>query len=119
LVLKQEVRVLRGKAMSSFTTATTAFNSPVDDGRVTQILLNLQHAFEMLLKACLVQVGVPVFDKREGRSTGFAACVRRAQSNARIKLTDADAVRTVHPQWLPSPISGLGPWAAALPRARG
>jgi hypothetical protein len=90
-VLKQEVRVLRRKAILSFTTATTAFNSPADDGRVTQVLLNLQHAFEMLLKASLIQVSVPVFDKKGGRSIGFASCVRQAQSNKAIKLSDTDA----------------------------
>ncbi len=41
--LKQEARVLRKKALSSLTIATTAFNSPVEDGRVTQVLLSLQH----------------------------------------------------------------------------
>ena len=49
--LKQEARVLRGKALSSLTVAVAAFNSPHEEGRITQVLLFLQHAFEMLLKA--------------------------------------------------------------------
>lgn len=34
--------------------AMTACNSPQDDGRVTAVLLHLQHAFEMVRKAALV-----------------------------------------------------------------
>ncbi|MFP3712565.1 hypothetical protein [Puerhibacterium sp. TATVAM-FAB25] len=89
--LKQEARVLRRKALSSLTVATTAFNSPVDEGRVTQVLLSLQHCFEMLLKAALVQNGVRVFDKQLGRSIGFEACIRQALNHPTIRLTDAEA----------------------------
>jgi len=45
--------VLHNKAVASLVTAMTAFNSPVDTGRTTHVLLHLQHAFEMLLKAAL------------------------------------------------------------------
>jgi hypothetical protein len=38
-------------------TAMTAFNSPHDDGRPTVLLLHLEHAFEMLLRAALLQGG--------------------------------------------------------------
>lgn len=89
--LKQEARVLRRKALSSLTVATTAFNSPMNDGRVTQVLLSLQHSFEMLLKAALVQDGARVFDKELGRSIGFEACVRQAMNSGIIKLTDTEA----------------------------
>lgn len=43
---------------------------------MTQVLLSLQHCFEMLLKAAIVQSGVRVFDKQLGRSIGFEACIR-------------------------------------------
>lgn len=89
--LKQEARVLRGKALASLTVATSAFNSPVDEGRITQVLLALQHAFEMLLKAALVQNKVSVFDKRSGRSVGFDKCLNLAQGNPAIALTNDEA----------------------------
>ncbi len=89
--LRQEARVLKGKALSSLVTATEAFNSPRDDGRVTRVLLHLQHAFEMLLKASLIQVGVPVFDRKTGRSIGFEKCVSLAMTDGTIKLSEADA----------------------------
>ncbi len=95
--LRQETRVLKRKALSSLVTATEAFNSPRDDGRATQVLLHLQHSFEMLLKAALVQAGVSVFDRKTGRSIGFERCVNLAMGDDTIKLreTDAGALRAI------------------------
>jgi hypothetical protein len=88
--LRQEARVLKRKALSSLVKATEAFNSPHDDGRATQVLLHLQHSFEMLIKAALVQAGIPVFDRKTGRSIGFEGCVKLAMGNDTIKLSDSD-----------------------------
>jgi len=89
--LKQEARVLKCKARQSFIAAAEAFNSLRDDGRVTKVLLHLQHSFEMLLKAALVQAGKPVFDQSTGRSVGFERCIGLAMSDDTIKLAEADA----------------------------
>ena len=89
--LRQQARVLKRKALTSFITAAEAFNSPRDDGRVTKVLLNLQHAFEMLLKAALVQARKPVFDQATGRSIGFERCIGLAMSDDTIKLSETDA----------------------------
>jgi hypothetical protein len=89
--LKQGARVLKRKALSSLITAMEAFNSPRDDGRATRVLLHLQHSFEMLLKAALVQTGISVFDQKTGRSEGFGRCVNLAMGADSIKLSDTDA----------------------------
>lgn len=91
------MRELHHKALSSMRTAMTAFNSPQDDGRSTAVLLHLQHAFEMLLKAALVQGGVKVFDKDTERSIGFEMAVRQAQQlpGARVKGTEAGTLRAI------------------------
>ncbi len=90
--LRNEARVLKRKAVSSMRAAMAAFNSPLDDGRVTAVLLHLQHTFEMLMKAALVQQRTPgVFDKETGRSIGFARCLHEARSAARLKLTEEEA----------------------------
>ncbi|MEV6207410.1 DUF3644 domain-containing protein [Kitasatospora sp. NPDC051914] len=89
--LKQEARILKKKAISSLVSATEAFNSPHDDGRETKVLLHLQHAFEMLLKAALVQGKVDVFDPTLGRSLGFETCIKKAMQHSKIKLNAADA----------------------------
>lgn len=90
--LKQQSRVLKRKALASLTCAVEAFNSPHDEGRVTKVLLHLQHAFEMLLKAALVQTGQKdVLDRETGRSIGFEKCINLASASASIKLTESDA----------------------------
>jgi hypothetical protein len=89
--LRQEARVLKRKALWSLITAAEAFNSPHDEGRATRVLLHLQHSFEMLLKAALVQTGISVFDRKTGRSLGFESCVNLATGNEKIKLSDSDA----------------------------
>ena len=52
---------------------------------------SMQHAFEMLLKAALVQAGKPVFDEATGRSVGFERCIGLAMSDDTIKLSETDA----------------------------
>ncbi|RLK61935.1 DUF3644 domain-containing protein [Actinokineospora cianjurensis] len=95
--LKQDSRVLKRKALDSLTSAIAAFNSPHGQGRTTKVLLYLQHAFEMLLKAALVQRGTKVFDRETGRSIGFEKCVRLSAESATIKLNEDDAgtLRTI------------------------
>jgi hypothetical protein len=89
--LRQDARALKKKALSSTRIAMTAFNSPHDDGRVTSVLLHLQHAFEMLLKAALVQGARSVFDKKSGRSISFEQAIRQCQQLPGLKLEDEDA----------------------------
>ncbi|KPX06787.1 hypothetical protein ALP16_01556 [Pseudomonas savastanoi] len=69
--LLRETRTLKVKAVSSLRIAMQAFNSFDDDGRITTVLLHLQHACEMLLKAVLIQNKANVFDKVTGRSISF------------------------------------------------
>lgn len=85
----------------------SAFNSPYDDGRVTSVLLHLQHAFEMLLKAVLVQKGRSVFDIKTGRSISFEQALRQCQQLPGLKLPDeaagtlraVDAMRDEEQHW--------------------
>jgi hypothetical protein len=78
--LGSSARVLKGKSISSIRTSVAAFDSLNDDGRTTIVLLHLQHAFEMLLKASLNQEQVTLFDKKTGRSVGIDSVINRAQS---------------------------------------
>lgn len=77
--LRNETRYLRNKALASMRSAMVAFNGLDEDGRATRVLLHLQHAFEMLLKAALVQDRQSVFDKKTGKSIGFDKCVNLGQ----------------------------------------
>lgn len=85
------VRVLRQKALSSLRTGVGAFNALDDEGRITRVLLSLQHAFEMLLKAALEAKRVPVFDKRSGKSISLELAIRQCQQTDGIKISDDEA----------------------------
>ena len=49
--MKKEVRLLLGKAIDSLIISVEHFNRPSDQGRVPAVLIMLDHAFEMFLKA--------------------------------------------------------------------
>ena len=104
--LRREARTLKGKAISSLRRAVAAFNSFDEDGRLTAVLLHLQHSAEMLLKAMLVQKGVAVFDNAKKTSVGFERCVNLAAANCGLKPQEAgllravDAMRDAEQHWM-------------------
>lgn len=86
------VRVLRSKAIASLRTGVAAFNGLEDDARTTTVLLHLQHAFEMLLKAILEAKKDPgVFDKRTQKSISLERAINRCQQIGAVNLTDEEA----------------------------
>jgi hypothetical protein len=86
---------LQRKAISSLKRAISAFNSPEDEGRQTAVLLHLQHAAEMMLKAGLTNRRVAVFDKRSGRSIGFDRCLGLADEHLQLDVSDIGVLRTI------------------------
>jgi hypothetical protein len=104
--LRHETVMLKSKALGSLRRAVRSFNDLDDDGRASTVLLHLQHAFEMLLKAGLVQVGAKVFDKRDGRSIGFERCLNLGREHLALSdeetgtLRAIDALRDDEQHWL-------------------
>jgi hypothetical protein len=88
-------RLLKAKALASLRRCARAFNDFDDDGRVTTVLLHLQHAFEMLLKAGLVEKKVRVLDKSKGRSISFDKCVRLGAEHLRLSADQCGLLRTI------------------------
>lgn len=78
--LKREAKTLKAKSIASLKRGLEAFNNHDDDGRPESVLLMLQHASEMLVKALLVQKGQDVFDKEKGTSIGIKKALNVAQS---------------------------------------
>ena len=93
--LVRDARTLKVKAISSLRSGMGSFNSFDDDGRVTMVLLYLQHACEMLLKAVLVQNKAAVFDKTTGKSLGFEKCLRLCMSGHGLTAEEAGVMRAV------------------------
>lgn len=91
--MKREPKLLLAKARDSLVLSIELFNRPNDRGRVSSTLIQLDHAFEMLLKAAILHRGGRIREKRAKETIGFDACVRRALSDGRIKfLTDEQAL---------------------------
>jgi hypothetical protein len=86
--MRRDARILKRKAIASLRRAAAGFNSLEDEARHTTVLLHLQHAFEMLLKAGLHQKRVPVVDGHSGQSIGFKKCLNHAPQH--LGMTDAD-----------------------------
>lgn len=95
LKLVRDARTLKAKSVSSLKAAMTAFNSYDDDGRVTMVLMSLQHACEMLLKAVLSQRKVKVFDKGTGKSIGFERCLGLCVAHHQLSADEAGIMRAI------------------------
>jgi hypothetical protein len=95
LKLVRDARTLKAKSISSLKTAMSAFNSYDDEGRVTVVLMNLQHACEMLLKAVLSQRKGKVFDKETGKSIGFERCLGFCVAHYQLTTDEAGIMRAI------------------------
>lgn len=91
--MKREAKLLLEKACDSLLLSIELFNRPHDRGRVSGTLIQLDHAFEMLLKAAILHRGGRIRERRARETIGFDACVRRGLSDGRIKfLTEEQAL---------------------------
>ncbi|MDD5778607.1 MAG: hypothetical protein PHU95_04090 [Candidatus Thermoplasmatota archaeon] len=91
--MKRVVRILLNKSVDSLVLSIELFNRPIDKGRTHSVLILLDHAFEMLLKAALLHRGVGVYDKKTKQTIGFDSCVRKAIGNGAVRfLTDEQAL---------------------------
>jgi hypothetical protein len=91
--MRKEVKLLYHKAIDSLILSVEMFNRPNDKGRVPGVLIFLDHAMEMFLKAGILHKGGKIRDRRAKQTIGFDACVRRALSDAESKfLTNEQAL---------------------------
>ena len=82
--MKREAKLLLDKACDALVLSIELFNRPHDRGRVSSTLIQLDHGFEMLMKAAILQRGGRIRDKRAKETIGFKACVRRSLSDGDI-----------------------------------
>lgn len=84
--MKREAKLLLEKACDSLVLSIELFNRPNDRGRISSTLIQLDHAFEMQLKAALLHRGGRIREKRAKETIGFDVCVRRGVSDGTIKF---------------------------------
>jgi hypothetical protein len=83
--MKREAKLLLEKACDALVLSIELFNRPHDRGRVSSTLIQLDHGFEMLMKAAILHRGGRIREKRAKETIGFDACVRRSLSDGAIK----------------------------------
>jgi hypothetical protein len=91
--MKREARLLLGKGLDSVVLGIEHFNRPTDRGRITSVLIFLDHAFEMLLKAAILHRGGRIREPKKRETIGFDSCIRKGVSDGTIRfLTDEQAI---------------------------
>ena len=88
--IKKEPASLVAKSFDSLTLAIELFNRPSDFGRRDSVLILLDHAFEMLLKAGILHKGARIRDPGMSITIGFGTCVARAKSNPACRFLSDD-----------------------------
>lgn len=83
--MKREVKLLLEKACDALVLSIELFNRPHDRGRVSGSLIQLDHSFEMLMKAAILHRGGRIRERRAKETIGFDACVRRSLSDGAIR----------------------------------
>jgi len=90
--MKRESRLLFAKAVDSLVLSIEHYNRPWDRGRVDAVLILLDHAFEMLLKAAILHRGGAIRKRREKQTIGFDECLRKALSDGSVQFLQQEQV---------------------------
>ncbi len=93
--MKKEVRQLREKGINALVLSIDHFNRPWDRGRTEAVLILLDHAFEMLLKAAIRHRGGAIRKPRVKQTIGFDACVRKGLTDATVKFLEEEQALTL------------------------
>jgi len=93
--LKKNVAPLIDRAVDSLTLSIELFNRPAETGRHHGVLILLQHAFEMLLKAAILQRTGSIHAKGEKYTYGFDKCLAIMAQELNLLSNDERATLTI------------------------
>ena len=88
--MRRESRHLLTKAVDSLTLSVDLYNRPSDRGRFDSVLILMDHAFEMFLKAAIIQRGGKIIKKGENQTITFKECLGKASSETGVQFLTAD-----------------------------
>jgi hypothetical protein len=89
----RESKALLERSLDSLHLSIELFNRPWDRGRREGVLIFLDRAFELLLKAILASKHRSLREESSKETFGFDKCVRVCMSDARVKcLTEEEAI---------------------------
>lgn len=93
--MKKESKLLLERALDSLLLSIEHFNRPWDRGRQEATLILLDRAFELFLKAIILQKGGKIREKRAKETIGYEKCVRKCLSDVKIKCLDEEQALTL------------------------
>jgi len=93
--LKQNVAPLLDKSIESLTLAIELFNRPTEIARTHGVLILMQHSFEMLLKACILQKTGSIHDREQRYTYGFDRCLAVATEQLKVISSDERATLSI------------------------
>ncbi len=93
--MKKEAKLLCERGINSLVLAIEHFNRPSDRGRIEAVLIFLDHSFEMLLKAAILERGGKIRAPRAKQTHGFDKCVRIALTNESVKFVNEEQALTM------------------------
>jgi len=93
--LKKNVGPLLDRAAESLTLAIELFNRPSEVARCHGVLILLQHSFEMLLKAAILQRTGQIHNRDEKYTYGFDRCLAIAAEDLRMLSKDDRATLSI------------------------
>ena len=97
--MRHESKVLLHKALDSLFLAIDHFNRPHDRGRPEAVLMLVDRAFELLLKAIIVYGGGKIREPGANETFSFDKCIRKCISGEGLKCLsedDAFTLRTIN-----------------------
>jgi hypothetical protein len=80
--MRREAKELLERSLDSLLTSIRHFNDPMDRGRQDAVLIFLDRAFELLLKATIVHRGGVIREAGEKHTIGHDKCIRRCSRAA-------------------------------------
>lgn len=92
---RPDVQALLIQAVDSLILSIEHFNRPSERGRLASILIMLDHAAEMLLKAALLDRGADIRNPKNGFAHSIETCLNRATDDGQIKFLSEDERRTL------------------------
>ena len=93
--MKREAKVLLSKALDSLFLAIDHFNRPYDRGRHEAVLMLVDRAFELQLKAAIVHLGGRIRERKTNETIGFDKCVRKCVSDTQVKCLSEEEAFTI------------------------
>ena len=84
--MKRESKHLLSKAVDSLVLGIEHYNRPSDRGRLNTVLILLDHAFEMFLKAAIIHRGGKIRKPGENQTISFKECLGKALSEEGLQF---------------------------------